>query len=67
MHMCYLVSCVSVYLSVLRNLLVESGEVELVLDVILVDLAEELVAPQTAEPRDPADFLRRTHPSIQSK
>ena len=40
------------------DLLVEAGEVELVLNVVLVHLAEELVSAQPAEPRDPAHFLR---------
>ncbi len=31
------------------------------LDVIFVDLAEELVAAEAAEPRDPADLFRAAH------
>lgn len=37
-------------LSVVRHLLVESRQIELVLDVVLVNLAEELIASQPAEP-----------------
>ena len=40
-------------LSVVGNLLIETSQVELVLDVVLVHLAEELIAAQTTEPRDP--------------
>lgn len=40
-------------LSVMWNLLVKPGEVEFILDVVLVDLAKELVASQTTEPRNP--------------
>ena len=40
-------------LSVVGHLLVQPSQVEFVLDVVLVHLAEELVASQTAEPRDP--------------
>mmetsp|Transcript_31375 Transcript_31375/g.91963 ORF Transcript_31375/g.91963 Transcript_31375/m.91963 type:complete len:332 (+) Transcript_31375:374-1369(+) len=36
---------------------VETGEVEGILDVVLVDLAEELVAAEGAEPRDPRSVL----------
>ena len=45
----------------LDYLLVQAGEVEFVLDIILVDLAEELVAAEAAEPRDPAHFLGTAH------
>jgi len=31
------------------------------LDVVLVDLAEELVAAEAAKPRDPADLFRAAH------
>ena len=48
-------------LPVLGHLLVESGQVELVLDVVLVHLAEELVAAEAAEPGDPAHLLRAAH------
>ena len=41
------------YLSVMWNLLVKPGEVEFILDVVLVDFAKELVASQTTEPRNP--------------
>ena len=46
-------------LSVMRDLLVQPRQVELVLDVILVNLAEELIAPEPTEPRDPG-YLRTT-------
>ena len=46
-------------LSVVRDLLVQTSQVELVLDVILVNLAEELIAPEPTEPRDPG-YLRTT-------
>ena len=45
------------YLAVVWNLLVEAGEVELVLNVVLVDFTKELVASEAAEPRDPRNFL----------
>jgi hypothetical protein len=38
-------------------LFIESGEVELVLDVVLVDLAEKFVASEATEPRNPADLF----------
>jgi len=41
----------------ITDLLVEAGEVELVLNVVLVDLAEEFVATEAAEPRNPAHFF----------
>ena len=43
-------------LSVVRDLLVQAGQVELVLDVILVNLAEKLISPESTEPRDPGDL-----------
>ena len=43
-------------LSVVRDLLVQPGQVELVLDVILVNLAEKLISPESTEPRDPGDL-----------
>jgi hypothetical protein len=43
------------------NLLVEPGEVKLVLNVVLVHLAEELIAAQAAEPGDPTHFLGTGH------
>ena len=45
----------------MRNLLVEASEVELVLNIVLVHLAEELVAAQAAEPGDPTHFLGTGH------
>lgn len=48
-------------LSVVRHLLVQPRQVEFVLDVILVHLAEELVASQAAEPRDPRHLLGAAH------
>ena len=44
-------------LPVVRNLLVQPCQVKLVLNVVLVHLAEELVPTKTAEPRDPG-YLR---------
>jgi len=44
-------------LPVVRNLLVEAGQVELVLNVVLVHLAEELISSQTTEPRYPGDLF----------
>ena len=43
------------------NLLIKSGEVEFVLDVVLVDFAEKFVAAEAAEPTDPRDFFRGAH------
>ena len=43
-------------LSVLGDLLIQPGEVESVLDVLLVHLAEELVATQPAKPCDPRNL-----------
>ena len=37
-------------LSVVRDLLVQTSQVELVLDVILVNLAEKLIPPESTEP-----------------
>ena len=37
-------------LSVVRDLLVQTSQVELVLDVILVNLAEKLITPESTEP-----------------
>lgn len=48
-------------LSIVRHLFVEAGQVELVLDVILVDLAEELIAAQAAKPRYPRDLFGAAH------
>ena len=45
-------------LPIVRNLLVEAGQVELVLNVVLVHLAEELISSQTTEPRYPGDLRR---------
>ena len=46
-------------LSVVGNLLIETSQVKLVLDVVLVHLAEELIAAQTTEPRDPGYLATR--------
>ena len=43
-------------LSVVRDLLVQARQVELVLDVILINLAEKLISPESTEPRDPGDL-----------
>lgn len=48
-------------MAVVGHLLRKASEVELVLDVRLVDLAEELVAAQAAEPGDPRNFLGAAH------
>ena len=45
----------------MRDLFVQTGQVELVLDAVLVDLAEERVAAKAAEPGDPTHFFRATH------
>jgi len=48
-------------LSIVRDLFIQASKVELVLNVVLVHLAEELVSTQTAEPRDPGYLLRTGH------
>jgi hypothetical protein len=42
---------------IIRDLRAKATEVEVVVDVVLVDLTEELIATQTAEPRDPRHIL----------
>ena len=49
----------------MRDLFVQTGQVELVLDAVLVDLAEERVAAEAAEPGDPTHFFRATHVRFQ--
>ena len=46
-------------LSIVRDLFIQASKVELVLNVVLVHLAEELVSTQTAEPRDPGYLLQK--------
>ena len=46
-------------LSVVRDLLIEPSQVELVLNVVLVNLAEELISTEPAEPRDPGYLLQK--------
>jgi len=48
-------------LPVVRHLLVQPSEVELVLNVVFIHLAEELISAETAEPRDPGNLLRAGH------
>ena len=45
----------------MRDLFVQTSQVELVLDAVLVDLAEERVAAKAAEPGDPIHVFRATH------
>lgn len=46
-------------LSVVRDLLIQPSQVELVLNVVLVNLAEELISTEPAEPRDPGYLLQK--------
>ena len=43
-------------LPVVRDLLVQSGQVKLVLNVVLVNLAEELIPSQATKPRYPRNL-----------
>lgn len=45
----------------MRQHLAQSGEVEGVLNVAVIDLAEELVASEAAKPRDPGHLIRAGH------
>ena len=51
------------YLSVVGHLITESRQIELVLNVVLVDLTEKLVATKATKPRDPGHFFWRWHSS----
>ena len=51
-------------LAIVRHLFVQAGQIELVLYVVLVDLAEELIAAQAAEPRYPRDLFRAAHDGL---
>ena len=42
---------------VVRNLMAETTQVKIILDVIIINLAEELVPTQVAEPRYPRGVL----------
>ena len=53
-------------LPVVRHLLVQSRQVKLVLNVILVHLAEKLISAQSAEPRNPRYFLRAAHRDVRT-
>lgn len=48
-------------LTIVRNLLIEAGKVKFILDIIFVNLAKELIAPQSDKPRYPRYFLGATH------
>jgi len=48
-------------LPVVGDLLIQPSQVELVLNVVLIHLAEELVPTQPTEPRDPGYLLRTGH------
>ena len=43
-------------LTVVGDLFVEAGQVEFVLNIVLVHLAEEFISSQTTEPRYPGDL-----------
>ena len=51
-------------LPVVGDLLVQSSQVELVLNVVLVNLAEELISSQTTEPRYPGNLAVRNITSV---
>ena len=46
-------------LPVVGDLLIQPSQVELVLNVVLIHLAEELVPTQPTEPRDPGYLLQK--------
>lgn len=42
---------------IIRDLAAKSTEIEVILDVVLIDLAKELISPQAAKPWDPRHLL----------